>query len=321
MDKRKLIRQISVIVILVLYFIMINCMLWFLLTKNYLPDTSRQMQTQSVEVDRFLPFDDDSGIVKISSDTKLSGELPVVDGAAALFPVFSAFVNAVYPQNSVIYDNGTFTDESALHYTNTRGAYKALADGEADVIFCAAPSDEQMQYARSKGVALELVPIGREAFVFIVNKKNPVDDLMVDQIKGIYTGKYRRWSELGGDDSYIDARQRNAGSGSQTSFLKLMNGEDTSGASRSLTGRSIGFSFRYYVEGLNVHENVKMLSLNGVYPDKANIADGSYPLADSFYAIYDKKNDMDNIKILIDWILSDEGQRIVEESGYTGVFK
>lgn len=87
----------------------------------------------------------------------------------------------------------------------------------------------------------------------------------------------------------------------------------------AITGASIGFSFRYYMDGIVGNEAVKMLSLNGVYPSAENIQNGSYPIIAQFYAIYRADNDNENIPILIDWILSEEGQRIIEESGYVRI--
>ena len=116
----------------------------------------------------------------------------------------------------------------------------------------------------------------------------------------------------------MDAVQRNTGSGSQTAMLSFMNGQEMKkSVLGALTGRAIGFSFRYYVEGLSVNPDVKMLSLNGVYPSEENIANGTYPIASNFYAVYDASNENENIALLLDFILSEEGQRIVKESGYT----
>lgn len=285
-------------------------------TKRYVNDTSPEMQAKSIELSKYLPFDENSGIVKIDSVTKLSGDLPVIDGAAALYPVFSGFVNAVYPSGSVSFDGENFAPDSALQFHNTRGAYAAIVDGTADIVICAAPSKEQLEYAEQNGVELELVPIGREAFVFIVNKNNPVDNLTVEQVKGIYSGEIKKWSEVGGENRYIDALQRNAGSGSQTAMLSFMDGVQMKRSLTGLFGSAIGFSFRYYVEGIVENSDVKMLSLNGVYPSPENIADESYPLVSSFYAVYRKDDTNPNIPVLINWILSDEGQRIVGESGY-----
>ncbi len=312
----KLIKQIALILFVAAMFAAFDIVVYNIFTKRYVNDTSPEMQAKSIELSKYLPFDENSGIVKIDSVTKLSGDLPVIDGAAALYPVFSGFVNAVYPSGSVSFDRENFAPDSALQFHNTRGAYAAIVDGTADIVICAAPSKEQLEYAEQNGVELELVPIGREAFVFIVNKNNPVDNLTVEQVKGIYSGEIKKWSEVGGENRYIDALQRNAGSGSQTAMLSFMDGVQMKRSLTGLFGSAIGFSFRYYVEGIVENSDVKMLSLNGVYPSPENIADESYPLVSSFYAVYRKDDTNPNIPVLINWILSDEGQRIVGESGY-----
>lgn len=312
----KLIKQISLILFFAAMLAAFDIAVYNIFTKRYINDTSPEMQAKSIELSKYLPFDENSGIVKTDSAAKLSGDLPVIDGAAALYPVFSGFVNAVYPSDSVSFDGENFAPDSALQFHNTRGAYAAIVDGTADVVICAAPSKEQLEYAEQNGVELELVPIGREAFVFIVNKNNPIENLTVEQVKGIYSGEIKKWSEIGGENRYIDALQRNTGSGSQTAMLSFMDGVPMKRSLTGLFGSAIGFSFRYYVEGIVENSDVKMLSLNGVYPSPENIANESYPLVSSFYAVYRKGDDNPNITALIDWILSDEGQGIVEKSGY-----
>lgn len=315
----KLFKQISAILLLILCFAGFDFSVYNLFTKRYINSTSEQMQAKSIELDKYLPFEEDSEVVKIDTDFKLIENLPVVDGAAALYPVFSGFVGAVYPQDSVFFDGENFTPESALQYTNTVRAYKSVVDGGADIIFCVSPSAEQLEYAEQKGVKLEFVPIGREAFVFIVNNSNPVDSLTAEQIKGIYSGEYKNWSEVGGDNSPIDPVQRIEGSGSQSVMRAFMDGVPMKKNLFGFTGRAVGFSFRYYVSGIVGNGGVKMLSVDGVYPDKENIKNGTYPLTYDFYAIYRSDNKNANIKPFIDWILSDGGQEIIEKSGYVSV--
>lgn len=207
------------------------------------------------------------------------GELPVIDGAAALYPVFSAFVNAVYPQGSACFDGNDFTSESKLQMNNTRGAYKGIADGSVDIAVCVGPSEEQIRYAEKRGAKLELVPIGREAFVFLVNEDNPISELSSAEIRGIYDGTYTNWKELGGKNFLINPLQRNAGSGSQTAMLSFMKGREMKKNFWGFLGSAIGFSFRYYVEDVATHGGIKM----------------------------------------VQWMCSAEGQRIVEETGYAPV--
>lgn len=310
-------KKITIILSLILAFVLFDVSAYNLFTKRYIDTRGKELKNRSIEVSEYLPFTEDSKICHVESGVELSGDLPVIDGAAALYPMFSAFVDSAYPEGCVNFDGEDFTNDSVLQFHNTRGAYKAVVDGDADIIFCAKPSDEQLEYAAENGVELAMIPIGYEAFVFIVGNSNPVNNLTVEQIQGLYTGKYKNWSEVGGDNRLVDAVQRNAGSGSQTAMLSFMNGQPMQRSFLgALSGRAIGYSFRYYVEGLNKNPNVKMLSVNGFYPNQENIANGDYPLASSFYAIYDLSNDNENIPLMIDFILSTDGQKIVEESGY-----
>ena len=73
------------------------------------------------------------------------------------------------------------------------------------------------------------------------------------------------------------------------------------------------------MDGIVGNKSVKMLSLNGVYPSAENIQNGSYPIIAKFYAIYRADNDNENVQKLIDWILSDEGQEIIEKTGYVRI--
>ena len=170
-----------------------------------------------------------------------------------------------------------------------------------------------------------LTPLGREAFVFLVHADNPVEDLTVEQLCGIYAGQYTRWSQLGGERRTILALQRNAGSGSQTAFLRFFEQNRTNADARPVStsanpfGSCIGFSFRYYVMDVVQNGKVKMLAVNGVSPTRENIADGTYPLVSSIYAVTRADNQNPNVQAVLDWMLSAQGQAILQETGYVGL--
>lgn len=315
--KKKLVWQIVSIIGAISFFVITNVFIYSVFTNRCINDFSNQMQAKSVEVDEYLPFAEKTKIVKKEA-TKLEGELPVIDGAAALVPVFNSIVYSLYPENSIKYENGDFTKDSALQYHNTRGAYKGIVDGDIDIAFCAKPNDEQIQYGLNKGVELELTPIGREAFVFLVNKNNPVDNLSMQELKDIYTGKITNWKEVGGSFRPINVVQRNKGSGSQTALEKLI-GEDIKSNFFGPLGASIGFSFRFYVEELTKHGHIKMLSLNDVYPSKDNVKNETYPIVSNFYIVTRKNETNPNVKKVIEFALSSIGQSIIEEVGYTSL--
>jgi len=317
--KMKLLKQITALLLVAGMFVLFDTMLYQTVTKRCLPNPSPGRSAKTIDLVKYLPFDENSEIVNIKSQLELSGELPVIDGAEGLYPVFSAFVNAVYPETSVVFEDGSFTGESKLQMNNTLRAYKAVVDGTSDIILCAGPSAQQLQYAEDNNVELEFVPIGREAFVFLVSMENPVDGLSVRQIKDIYGGVYTDWSQVGGRNMPINPLQRLSGSGSQTAFLSFMDGRETRKNWLGFLGSPIGFSFRYYVEDVVEDGNIKMLAVDSVYPDIQSIADGSYPIVMDFYAVYDKNNENPNVEILIDWMLSEDGQRIIAETGYSPI--
>ena len=82
---------------------------------------------------------------------------------------------------------------------------------------------------------------------------------------------------------------------------------------------SIGFSFRYYVEGIIQNPDIKIVAIDGVYPSIETIKNGSYPITTPLYAVTYYENKNPNVDALIKWILSEEGQYIIEQTGYVGV--
>lgn len=283
----------------------------------------------AINVYEYLPFDENSKIVKYDSKTlKLTENLPVIDGATAAFPVYSAFVNAVYPSTTELYD-GTFV------YNNTVGGYIELAERNTDIFIGAAPSQNQIEYAESLGTTFEYTQLGWEAFVFFVHKDNPITSLTADQIRKIYSGEITNWSEVGGLDEEIVPFQRDEDSGSQSMMLRFMGDTDliapeieiASGmggivekvASYKNKTSSIGYSFRYYIEGIVRHPDIKMIAVNGISPTAENIKNTTYPIIAPVYAVTYKDNPNPNVKLFIEWMLSDEGQYIIKESGYVGM--
>ena len=323
-------RQILTLVSAVLFFALFNVSMYFVLTRRLSNNFSSATQAQMVDVGSYLPHNEASDLPDIDTGLMLEGELPVLDGAAALVPVYAAVIDTVYPEGCVTFEGGEFSSDnyygenfapdSKMQYRNTVRGYQAVVDGTADILFCAAPSEDQKAYAEDRDVELVYVPVGREAFVFFVNSNNPVTGLTTAQVRDIYAGKITDWSEVGGARRAINPVTRLEGSGSQTAMNAFMG--DVSIGPKSpfaITGGAIGFSFRYYMDGIVENDGVRMLELNGVYPDADNIRSGDYPIIAEFYAIYRADNDNPNIPVLIDWLLSDDGQRLIEECGYVSV--
>lgn len=261
------------------------------------------------------------------------GDYPRVDGSTATIPLSEAFAAAVM---------GLDIEEARqyIEHNKTHEAYVNLIDGKADIIFVTSPSEEELSYAREKNIELSVVPVVSEGFVFLTNSENPVKGLTLQQIKDIYTGKTNNWSEVGGSSKEIIAYQRPDNSGSQTGMLDLvMDGEKLMSppmeqvvaemgmlvdqvAAYTNKEDAIGYSYYYYVTDMWQNKNVKLLEVDGVYPDKTTISDGSYPIRTAYYAVLRADEPKgSNSRKLLKWILGEEGQKIAEEAGYVRLGK
>ena len=289
----------------------------------------------NINMYEYLPFDENSKIVKIDSKTlKFSedDELPRIDGASAAFPVYSAFIHAVYPNTKE-----TELWGNVFQYNNTVGGYIELAKKNTDIFIGAYPSKDQITYAEKCNTEFVYTQIGWEAFVFFVHKDNPINSLTTEQIKGIYSGEITNWNQVGGSDEEIIPFQRDNNSGSQSMMIRFMGDTPLMQAETKVIqgmgavveevvdyqsrAGSIGYSFRYYLEGIVQNPEVKMIAVEGVAPTAENIRNNTYPIVTPVYAVTYENNPNPNVARLVEWILSDEGQYIIEKTGYVGMKK
>ncbi len=284
-----------------------------------------------VPIYQYEPFSEDNKVVTLDDEAtlKLTDDLPRIDGATALYPLYSAIVEATYPKREYNpYDSEVMVNTTPDAYTN-------LIKGKVDMIFVAGPSESQQNWAKKKGTELKLTPIGKEAFVFFVNQKNSIDGLTLEQIKKIYSGEVKNWQEVGGDNDSIRAFQRPEDSGSQTALQKLMGDTPimeapTENIASGMGGiihevsqyrnfkNAIGYTFRYYSTEMVQNDQIKLLEIDGVKPTKETIRDGSYPISSEFYIVTAGTTNP-NVDKLIDWVLSPQGQQLVEKVGYVPI--
>jgi phosphate transport system substrate-binding protein len=282
----------------------------------------------------YRPFEEKNKLVVLEEEAKLklTDNLPIIDGATALYPLYAAFAQAVYPQGEYYPYSTLENSKPIVACSSTPNAFNKLIDGTVDLIFCAAPSANQIENAKKKGVTFNLIPIGKEAFVFFVNKRNPVSNLTTRQIRDIYSGRTTNWKQLGGKNISIKAYQRQKNSGSQTMLIAIMGDETIMKPSTKNTisfmldiimevseyknnNNAIGYSFLFYTTQMVRNNKIKLLSINGITPSSASIQDGTYPYSENFYAITtNTKNE--NVNKFINWILSEQGQYLVRETGY-----
>ena len=205
-----------------------------------------------------------------------------------------------------------------------------------DLVLGTGPNADERAAAEAAGLELVMVPVCCDAFVFLVNSENPVDSLTADQIRRIYSGGIRLWSEVGGEEGFtVAAYQRPHGSGSQTAMEELvMKGWNLTAAEPNYISdgmadliaqignydnarNALGYSYLYYVEGLYKSGSVKVLSVDGTAPTPENLRSGAYPFTVNYYAVYAKGNE--TARRFTDWLVSDEGQACVAQAGYVSL--
>ncbi|ABR49082.1 ABC-type phosphate transport system periplasmic component-like protein [Alkaliphilus metalliredigens QYMF] len=304
---------------------------------------------------QIAPFKEGNGLARLDKPASLQfndfDTMPRLDGATAAYPVYAAFVQEVYQGLGEHYEKHKNSHEKDVYTafvsseeepfdiikcTKTGTAYERLINGETDIIFVAEPSQGHIELAKVKGEEFNLVPIGYEAFVFFTNARNPVDNLTIKEIQEIYAGKITNWREVGGENRSILPYQRPENSGSQTvmenqvmqeiqmlpptetTYAGGMGDIITQVAGYKNARNCIGYSFMYYSSEMINNNQIKHISVNGIGPSSENIRNKTYPFTVPVYAVTLKSNEDENVKRFVEWVLSDEGQSLVEQTGYVG---
>ena len=275
------------------------------------------------------------------------GDYPSMDGSTVCVPLAMELARQWL-------DLGEEDLNGFVNFSTTPNAYDRLTAGQAnpavtiasrsvmmddthpiDLVLGTGPNADERQAAIDAGVELAMVPVCYDAFVFLAGSQNPVDSLTAEQIRGIYSGAIRLWSEVGGADEIIAAYQRPHGSGSQTAMEELvMDGFQLAGAESNYiadgmgdliaqvgnfngANNAIGYSYLYYVDALYKSGSLKVLSVDGVPPTPENLRSGAYPYTVYYYAVYRKGNE--NAARFVEWLTSDEGQACVAQAGYVAL--
>ncbi|MBN1487527.1 MAG: phosphate ABC transporter substrate-binding protein, partial [Anaerolineae bacterium] len=175
---------------------------------------------------------------------------------------------------------------------------------------------------------LKVYVIAYDGIAMAAHPDIPVEDLTIDQVRGIFAGDITNWSEVGGPSESIIVVSREEGSGTRAAFEEMVMGEDgpvivdtailqpSNGSVRttvSTTPNSIGYlSFGY------LDDTVKALQVEGVAPTPANASNGSYPIVRPLNMMT-KGEPTGETKKWLDFILSPEGQVLVTEEGFISV--
>ena len=217
------------------------------------------------------------------------------------------------------YDN--VKNVSIVVYGSTHGkGLEALLNNQADVAMLGHKlSQNEKDEAARKGFSLEVVSLGLDAIPVIVHPSNPVNDLTLDQLRNIFSGRYTSWKDVGGADRPIELIALPADAGFSQyickNVLKVDFGPNTqfisaiTPAPKMVQSRESAISFCRHDIGIKEHQNntLKMLKLkkddasSAVMPLENAVSDGDYPIVRDLLVAYDPSKLSDNAKQFIEF--------------------
>ena len=245
-----------------------------------------------------------------SSNEQVSGTVDM-NGSTSMKKLVEALCETFNAENPTITAQGQFTGSGA--------GIEAVTAGTADIGNASRTlTDEE----KAGGLIENIVAI--DGIAVVVDKANTVTNLTMDQLKGIYTGQIRNWSEVGGQDGQIVVIGRESGSGTRSAFEELLEAEDQCQYAQELdqtgtvmttvasTPNAIG-----YISLDVLNDTVNTVSLEGVEPTVENIKGGIYKLSRPF--VMATKGEISEqsaaVQKFFEFIDSDEGQEIIANVG------
>jgi phosphate transport system substrate-binding protein len=206
----------------------------------------------------------------------------------------------------------------------------ALINGTTDI--CASSramktAEKEKLRDRYNNTGVE-IPVARDGLSVYVAASSPLTEISIPDLKGIFTGKITNWKQLGGPDNNIIVYSRENSSGTYVFFKEhVLGGADFTPRAQTMPGTAavvnavskekfgIGYGGAAYAKGIKILKVKKDATSTAINPEKKTVLDGTYPLARPLF-FYLRNKAAGDIKSFIDWVLSPEGQAIVEKVGY-----
>jgi phosphate transport system substrate-binding protein len=205
----------------------------------------------------------------------------------------------------------------------------ALINGSTDIANSSRPiKPAEMEKLKARYSTLGVqIPCAKDGLTVFINKTNPVSELTIKQIGKIFSGEITNWKQVGGPDAPIKLYGRESSSGTFEFFKDHVVKTDFDPSLQSLPGtaaivnavkkdkNSIGYGGAAYAEGVKDCKVKKDDKSAGVLPTAATVKNNTYPITRYLY-MYLKSKPTGDTKAFIDWILSAEGQDVIEGVGY-----
>ena len=168
---------------------------------------------------------------------------------------------------------------------------------------------------------LTSVAVARDGIALIINPANKISGLSMEQVRGVFAGTIANWKDLGGEDQPIRVVSREAGSGTRSSFEKLIGGiklvgsaiiQDSNGTLRETVANDRN-TIGYVSHGL-LNEKVTALKVDGFACTEEEIAKMNYKLVRPVFLLT-KGEPIEGVKAFIEYMLSADGQAMIKKDG------
>ncbi|MGL3002029.1 MAG: phosphate ABC transporter substrate-binding protein [Flavobacterium sp.] len=205
----------------------------------------------------------------------------------------------------------------------------ALINGSTDIANSSRPiKPAELEKIKAKYNKSSIqIACAKDGLSVFLNKANPVNELTIDQLGAIFSGKITNWKQVGGPDAKIQLYGRESSSGTFEFFKEHVVKTDFAPTCQTLPGTAaiinavkkdkfgIGYGGAAYAEGVKDCKVKKDAKSKGVLPTAATIKNKTYPIS-RYLFMYLKEKPTGETKKFIDWILSAEGQKVIVEVGY-----
>lgn len=244
-----------------------------------------------------------------TADTQTGGSLVTISGSTSVGPLAEKLAMKYQEQNDVKIEVNQIGSSAGI--TNAINGVSQIGMSSRDL------------KQEEKDSNLQELIIAYDGIVVVTHPSNPIKDLTMEQVKQIFTGEITNWKEVGGKDMEIVVVSREDGSGSRDAFQEIVgyesgqliknaivaSGNGNIKTTVAMNKHAIGFiSFEY------IDESISPMAINGVAAKAENVLAGQYELSRPFLFVH-KEDVPEAAKQFMEFILTPEGQKIVESAG------
>lgn len=244
-----------------------------------------------------------------TANTQTGGSLVTISGSTSVGPLAEKLAMKYQEENDVKIEVNQIGSSAGI--TNAINGVSQIGMSSRDL------------KQEEKDSNLQELIIAYDGIVVVAHPSNPVKDLTMEQVKEIFTGEVTNWKDVGGKDMEIVVVSREDGSGSRDAFQEIVgyesgqliknaivaSGNGNIKTTVAMNKHAIGFiSFEY------VDESVSTMAINGVQAKAENVLAGQYELSRPFLFVH-KEDVPESAKQFMEFILTPEGQKIVESAG------